>query len=179
MDKRHERRAWRTLAADNTNVFDTGVFAEPLRDIINQGSLRGPWFSALWVDKTMSDTITLLCLVHGESSQHVFPIDITKNKLVGHLMQQIHKECHPRFEHVKAAELTLWLVSIPTNDDASFQSLVLNDQDNRIQKLSPTRKISKIFSEEPHVHIIVEPPKSAGKCKRSSVTLDNHYLGVC
>ena len=78
----------------------------------------------------MSDTITLLCLVHGESSQHVFPINITKNKLVEHLKQQIHKECHPRFERVEAAELTLWLVSIPTNDDASFQSLVLNDQDH-------------------------------------------------
>ena len=95
----------------------------------------------------MSDTITLLCLVHGESSEDVFPIDITKNKLVGHLKQQIHKECHPQFEHIEAVELTLWLVSIPINDDASFQSLVLNDQDNHIQKLSPARKISKIFSE--------------------------------
>ena len=123
MDKRHERRAWRTLAADNTNVFDTGVFAEPLRDIINQGSLRGPWFSALWVDKTMSDTITLLCLVHGESSQHAFPIDITKNKLVGHLKQQIHKECHPQFEHVKAAKLTLWFVSMMMHHSKALCSM--------------------------------------------------------
>ena len=114
-----------------------------------------------------------------------FPIDITKNKLVGHLKQHIHKERGLRFEHVEAVELTLWLISIPVNDDALFESLLLNDEDNGTRKLSPGWKISKIFSEEPadeHVHIIVEPPKSAGKRKRSSVTLlmnDNHYLGVC
>ena len=134
----------------------------------------------LTISKSMSDPITLFCLVHGEPSQHAFPIDITKNKFVGHLKQHIHKQCHPRFEHVEAAKLTLWRVSIPVNDDALFESLVLNEEDNSTQKLSPGWNISKIFSEEPadeHVHIIVEPPKSAGKRKCSSVTLlmnDNH-----
>ena len=129
----------------------------------------------------MSDTITLLCLVHGESSQHVFPIDITKNKLVVHLKQQIHKELHPRFERVPYTKLRLWRVSIPADDDALLQSLVLNDEDNSTQKLPPAEEIGEIFSEslkKKHIHIIIEPPKPAGKHKRSSVTLlmnDNHF----
>ena len=36
----------------------------------------------LTISKSMSATITLLCLVHGESSQHTFSIDITKISLL-------------------------------------------------------------------------------------------------
>ena len=89
-----------------------------------------------------------MSLVHGESSQHVFPIDITKNELVTDLKKQTHKELHPRFERVPYTELRLWRVSIPADDDALLQSLVLKeDQDNGIQKLPPAEEIGEIFSE--------------------------------
>ena len=130
----------------------------------------------------MSDTITLLCLVHGLSSESVFLVRITKNELVTDLKKQIHKELHPRFERVPYTELRLWRVSIPANDDALLQSLGLKaDQDKGIRKLPPAEEIGDIFSESPkkkHIHIIIEPPKPAGKHKRSSVTLlmnDNHF----
>ena len=72
----------------------------------------------LTISKTMSDAITLLCLVHGESYQHAFPVDITKNKLVRHMKEQIHKKLHPQFELFPFNDLTLWRVSIPAEDDA-------------------------------------------------------------
>lgn len=82
---------------------------------------------------TMSDTITLLCLVYGVSSQYAFPVDITKNKLVRHLEKQIHKECQSQQLNSYSGMCLSPSMMMPY----SKASCSKEDQDNGIQKLHP------------------------------------------
>ena len=114
----------------------------------------------------MANTLTLLCLVHGETSDNAFPVDISKNATVGHLKDAIKVKKQHAFADIDADKLSLWRLSIPADDDAMLQNLVLaNDQDKGILKLHPAKEIGDVFPERPkkeHVHIIISPPASAG-----------------
>jgi hypothetical protein len=98
----------------------------------------------------MAETITFVCLVHGELSERAFSIKVSKTELVAELKELIKAKKQHAFAEVDADQLTLWRVSIPVDDDAALQNLVLKDnQANGVQKLSPARKISKSFWRSP------------------------------
>ena len=112
--------------------------------------------------------ITLNCLVNGESTNNVFPVDIDtgENKLVGNLKEFIKEKKRNAFRSVDASDLTLWKVNIPVDDEEALADLALEDNEEEgVQKLNPTWKIRKAFPDEPkekHVHIIIKRP--AGEC---------------
>ena len=103
-------------------------------------------------------SITLLCLVKGNTLANAFPVDINKDQLVGHLKKAIKAEKHKTFHGVEADELKLWKVSIPGDQDDQLRNLILQDSD----ELLAIRKISKYFPDLPpeeHIHVIVKSPR--------------------
>ena len=103
-------------------------------------------------------SITLLCLVKGNTTANAFPVDINKDQLVGHLKKAIKAEKHKTFHGVEADELKLWKVTIPDDHVDPLGNLTLNDRD----ELLATKKISKYFPDSPpeeHIHVIVKLPR--------------------
>lgn len=83
---------------------------------------------------------------------------------------------------VDAANLKLWRVSIPDDDDDALRNFAAIEDD----ELRATRKVFKYFSVEPaeeHIHIIIEPPStiqlsvpSEYSSMRSTFTLNRSRL---
>ena len=74
-------------------------------------------------------SITLLCLVKGNTTASAFPVDINKDQLVGHLKKVIKAEQPQTFANVDAKDLKLWKVTIPNDQDDFLSNLTLNDGD--------------------------------------------------
>jgi len=110
--------------------------------------------------------IELNCLMRGDTpaAECVFPVEIARSRLVGSLKKQIVQENPNRFKNTDAAELKLWGVSIPLDDNADnvLRQLVFEDNEAKgIRKLFPTQRLSTHLPEnlaDDHIHIIVEPP---------------------
>ena len=103
-------------------------------------------------------SITLLCLVKGNTLANAFPVDIDKDQLVGHLKEAIRAKKQNDFAGIDADKLRLWKVTIPDDQDDLLSNLTLNDGD----ELLATKKISKYFPDSPpeeHIHIIVKLPR--------------------
>ncbi|KAF9952558.1 hypothetical protein BGZ70_000572 [Mortierella alpina] len=115
----------------------------------------------------MTDTLTLFCLVDGETTLKAFPVDISSTGTVGHLKKLIKAEKAPRFDDVAADELTLWQVSIPSSDDDDDEEVpVALDKLNEKKKLSPAKLLSRLFVHSPPdetVHIFIQRPPSAAQ----------------
>ena len=103
-------------------------------------------------------SITLLCLVKGNTTASAFPVDINKDQLVGHLKEAIKAKKHKTFHDVEADELKLWKKEIPDDQDDLLSNLTLNDGD----ELLATREIGDYWAEKPpkrHIHVIVKLPR--------------------
>ena len=110
-------------------------------------------------------SITLFCLIKGNTTANAFPVDIEKDQLVGHLRKVIKAEKAPEFDNFPADKLKLWKVTIPDDQNDLLSNLTLNDGD----ELLATKKISKYFPDSPpeeHIHVIV---KLSRKCLVQSV----------
>jgi hypothetical protein len=110
-------------------------------------------------------SITLLCLVKGNTTASAFPVDISKDQLVGHLKKVIKAEQPQTFANVDAKDLKLWKVTIPGDQDDQLRNLILQDSDellaiNDIGDYWPTSPPKK------HIHVIVKLPR---KCLVQSV----------
>ena len=104
-------------------------------------------------------SITLLCLVKGNTLANAFPVDIEKDQLVGHLKKAIKAEKSPVFDNFPADELKLWKVPISDDHVDPLNNLSLEDSD----ELLAIRKISKYFPDSPpeeHIHVLVSPPEA-------------------
>src|SRR4051812_3277533 len=77
----------------------------------------------------MATIVTLLCLVHGDSSGHSFAVNISNDKLVSHLKDKIKKKNPATFNNIDAKALTLWKVDIPYDEDV-VEPVVLDETDN-------------------------------------------------
>ena len=102
-------------------------------------------------------SITLLCLVKGNTLANAFPVDINKDQLVGHLKEAI-KEKIDVPANFKAKDLKVWKVSIPGDQDDQLRNLILQDSDellaiNDIGDYWPTSPPKK------HIHVIVKLPR--------------------
>ncbi|CAG8594788.1 2716_t:CDS:2 [Paraglomus occultum] len=115
-------------------------------------------------------SITLLCLVKGNTTTNAFPVHIGGNELVGDLKEAIKESQKPFFDGVPTKDIKLWKVTIPDDQDDLLSNLTLNDGD----ELLATKKISKYFPDSPaeeHIHVIVEQLLLRIKSK-------NFYYGI-
>ncbi|PKK66638.1 hypothetical protein RhiirC2_784525 [Rhizophagus irregularis] len=121
-------------------------------------------------------SITLLCLVKGNTLANAFPVDIEKDQLVGHLKKVIKAEKHKTFHGVEADELRLWKVEIGGDHlDDQLKNLALNNSD----ELSAINEIAEYWTENPpkkHIHVLVEPPASTASSNREQELLDRIAL---
>jgi hypothetical protein len=101
--------------------------------------------------------LELNCLIYDDDASHIFPVEIASSKSVGALKKAIKEEMKPALDHVTAASLTLWKVSIPI--DGSFEENVKAELEEE-EMLSPVDTLSDIFSnlKGKHLHIIVKSP---------------------
>ena len=116
-------------------------------------------------------SITLLCLVKGNTTANVFPVDIEKDQLVGHLKKVIKAEKQNDFAGIDADKLRLWKKEIPDDQDDLLSNLTLNDGD----ELLATKKISKYFPDSPpeeYIHVLVSPPEATTTSSREQELLE-------
>ena len=116
-------------------------------------------------------SITLLCLVKGNTLANAFPVDINKDQLVGHLKKVIKAEKAPEFDNFPADRLKLWNVKIPDDQDDLLSNLILNDE----PELLATREIGDYWTEKPpkrHIHVIVSPPETTTTSSREEELLN-------
>src|ERR1051326_44768 len=116
-------------------------------------------------------SITLLCLVKGNTLANAFPIDVNKDQLVGHLKKVIKAEKQNDFAGIDADRLKLWKKEIPDDQDNLLSNLTLNDGD----ELLATRELGDYWTEKPpkrNIHVIIEPPESTATSSREQELLD-------
>ncbi|GJJ67990.1 hypothetical protein EMPS_00336 [Entomortierella parvispora] len=123
------------------------------------------------IRNTLTNNLTLFCLVEGDSTP--FPIKIELTSSIGELKDEIKLKKTPEFDDIAADRLTLWRVSIPVAPLNERRSVSLKDF-NSAAELDPTDDVSDVFKETPPkktIHVIVQPPSSidtrSGDNKRS------------
>ena len=103
-------------------------------------------------------SITLLCLVKGNTFANVFSVKISRGEPIFELKKAIKAENPQTFANVEAKDIKLWSVNIPGEHlDDQLKNLKLNESD----ELSAIKKISKYFPDSPaeeHIHVLVGPP---------------------
>ena len=103
-------------------------------------------------------SITLFCLVKGNTTANAFEVDIEKDKSISKLKEAIKAKKQNDFAGVDTDKLRLWKKEIPDDQNDLLSSLTLNDRD----ELLATKKISKYFPDSPpeeHIHVLVSPPE--------------------
>ncbi|RUS20099.1 hypothetical protein BC937DRAFT_86361 [Endogone sp. FLAS-F59071] len=112
-------------------------------------------------------TLTLCCCILGTDPYNSFTIDVQENDNVSMLRKAIYEMSPHSFAGIDAHQLVLWLVNIPLSIDENEQVKILMHDNIDIKtqlngvKLLPSRKINKVFSQEPdedYIHVIVECP---------------------
>jgi len=103
-----------------------------------------------------SQIYTLFCLLLGEDS--AFPIEIAKNKTVGHLKKLIK----PDLDHIAASKLKLYQIDVTGSKQSKDERLktIVADLDN-LEELEATSELSELYSSPPPkktVHILIKLP---------------------
>src|SRR4051794_4040922 len=103
-------------------------------------------------------SITLLCLVKGNTLANAFSVKISREEPISELKKAIKAEKQNDFAGVDADKLKLWKVSIPGDQDDQLRNLILQDSDellaiNDIGDYWPTSPPKK------HIHVIVKLPR--------------------
>ncbi|CAB4427751.1 unnamed protein product [Rhizophagus irregularis] len=102
-------------------------------------------------------SITLFCLVKGNTSENAFSVKISRDEPISELKDAIKAKKQNDFAGIDADRLKLWKVTIPGDQDDQLRNLILQDSD----ELLAIRKISKYFPDSPpeeHIHVIVKLP---------------------
>ena len=116
-------------------------------------------------------SITLLCLIKGNTLANAFPVDIDKDQLVGHLKKVIKAEQPQTFANVDAKDLKVWKKEVPDDQNDLSSKLSLQDE----PELLATREIGDYWTEKPpkrNIHVIVEPPETTTTSSREQELLD-------
>ena len=106
-------------------------------------------------------TISLNCLVDGDSADNVFSVEVAFDMLVCTLRDIIKKKNENDFRNIDANRLVLWSVSLSTDFSGAFS--LLSSPEQAPCKLLPTTKIWNHFSLETlndRIHIIIQKPSS-------------------
>ncbi|GET64996.1 kinase-like domain-containing protein [Rhizophagus irregularis DAOM 181602=DAOM 197198] len=123
-------------------------------------------------------SITLLCLVKGNTTASAFAVDIDRKKLVSHLKDAIKEKKQNDFAGIDADRLKLWKVSIPGDQDDQLRNLILQNSDellaiNDIGDYWPTSPPKK------HIHVIVKLPLLSLEEALSCIPLSITYSPDC
>ena len=117
-------------------------------------------------------SITLLCLVKGNTTANAFEVDIEKDKSISKLKDAIKAKKQNDFAGIDADKLKLWKVEIGGDHlDDQLKNLKLNGSN----ELSAINEIGDYWSEKPpkkHIHVLVEPPVSTTASSREQELLD-------
>ena len=116
-------------------------------------------------------SITLLCLVKGNTTANAFPVDINKDQLVGHLKEAIKAKKQNDFAGVDADRLKLWKVPISDDHVDPLNNLSLEDSD----ELLAINDIGDYWPEKPlkkNIHVLVEPPETTTTSSREQELLE-------
>src|SRR3954470_2003839 len=103
-------------------------------------------------------SITLFCLVKGNTSEDAFSVKISRDEPVSELKKAIKAEKAPEFDNFPADRLKLWKVTIPGDQDDQLRNLILQDSD----ELSAINDIGDYWPTSPpkkHIHVIVKLPR--------------------
>src|SRR5215204_4226318 len=115
-------------------------------------------------------SITLLCLVKGNTLANAFPVHIDGSSLVGDLKEAIKAKNSQTFANVDAKDIKLWKVPISDDHVDPLSNPSLEDSD----ELLAIKKISKYFPDSPpeeHIHVIVSPPEATATSSREQELL--------
>ena len=131
----------------------------------------------------MSNIIALYCHVYGDSPNSAFYVRVDKSQYISDLRKAIKVENGVAFKDIDANTLTLWKVSIPSNDETKLKDLKLEDNEEKgVKKLSSEKKLGNVFPDnlaEEHIHIIVEPPGMSSTCiAQNFIYLTSIYLFI-
>src|SRR5579871_3949213 len=75
-------------------------------------------------------SVTLICLVKGNTTAKAFAVDIDSGKLVSHLKYAIKESQKPFFDSIPTKDIKLWKVEIPGDHlDDQLKNLSLEDSD--------------------------------------------------
>src|SRR6266496_856551 len=104
-------------------------------------------------------SITLLCLVKGNTTANAFSVKISGDEPISELKDAIKAKKAPEFDNFPADRLKLWKVTIPGDQDDQLRNLILQDSDellaiNDIGDYWPEKPLKKNF------HVVVEPPET-------------------
>ena len=116
-------------------------------------------------------SITLFCLVKGNTTANAFEVDIEKGKSISHLKKVIKAEKQNDFTSIDADKLKLWKVTIPDDQDDLLSNLTLNDGN----ELLATREIGDYWTEKPpkrNIHVIISPPETTATSSREQELLE-------
>jgi hypothetical protein len=116
-------------------------------------------------------SITLLCLVKGNTLANAFPVHIDGNSLVGDLKKVIKAENVQTFANVDAKDIKLWKVEIPGDHDDPLSNLSLQEND----ELLAINDIGDYWTEKPlkkHIHVLVESPVTTVTSSREQELLE-------
>src|ERR1051325_7774344 len=116
-------------------------------------------------------SITLLCLVKGNTLANAFSVKISREEPISELKKAIKAEKQNDFAGVDADKLRLWKKEIPDDQDDLLSNLILNDE----PELLATREIGVYWTEKPpkrNIHVLVEPPESPTTSSREQELLD-------
>ncbi|KAL7273956.1 hypothetical protein RUND412_003154 [Rhizina undulata] len=102
----------------------------------------------------LASMMTLFCWVFGDAQS--FPVEISREKIIGQLKKAIIAEVPDRFRGIGAVQLILWQAEILDNDEALWNFDFKNAKELRL-----SRKIFKEFKDDPledHIHIVIKTP---------------------
>lgn len=90
---------------------------------------------------TMSDNITLLCLVESDSKEDIFKVITRINDDIIDLKKKIKGELHPLFENIVSKDIVLWKVNIPIDEGTMEIEIFIKDMQDRLKLSIPIKKI--------------------------------------
>ncbi|KAF9235049.1 hypothetical protein BU15DRAFT_21041, partial [Melanogaster broomeanus] len=115
----------------------------------------GKW---LVIVSAPSSYITLYCWVRGQSTNRIFPVEISSTKTVAALKEAIKNKVPVVCRDIPAFALALYKVSLADNGDLkkTLEHLTFDDE----EPLNPMAPLSSVFSDVPprHLHIVIEIP---------------------
>ncbi|GJJ77498.1 hypothetical protein EMPS_09857 [Entomortierella parvispora] len=106
-----------------------------------------------------TDTLTLFCLISGESTSKSFKVRIVdKDADVSDLKDDVFKVISNPSGQIKAKDLVLWKATIPVGEERIIELGSLGD---KIKLDNPRTGLSKLFPESPddNTYIVVEKPE--------------------
>ncbi|CAH1768421.1 623_t:CDS:2, partial [Entrophospora sp. SA101] len=101
----------------------------------------------------------------GGSKEKAFKVIAGTDDDVSDLKEKIKGKRPNTFTNTDAAEIVLWKVNIPIDEDAMEVDIFLKDIQDKLKLSIPTRKICDVFTEniaDASIHIIVKQPSGQG-----------------